>query len=286
MQAQKRSRTTSRNAPQRLLPKARTGIAGLDEITGGGLPRGRPTLICGGPGCGKTMLAIEFLVRGVTEFQEPGVFMSFEETADDLVQNVASMGFDLNALQARKKLFIDEVRVARDEIHETGEYDLEALFIRLGHAIDTVGAKRVVLDTLEALFGGFTNQALLRAELRRLFDWLKERNVTAVITGERGDGQLTRQGLEEYVSDCVIVLDHRVSDQLSTRRLRIVKYRGSAHGTNEFPFLIDGNGISVLPITSLGLAHRAPSKVISSGIAALDAALGGGFYESSTILIS
>jgi circadian clock protein KaiC len=232
------------------------------------------------------MFAMEFLVRGATEFQEPGVFMSFEETADDLVQNVASMGFDLNALQARKKLFIDEVRVARNEIHETGEYDLEALFIRLGHAIDTVGAKRVVLDTLEALFGGFSNTTLLRAELRRLFDWLKEKNVTAIITGERGEGQLTRQGLEEYVSDCVILLDHRVANQLTIRRLRIVKYRGSVHGTDEYPFLIGERGISVLPITSLGLAHRASTEIVSSGIKDLDAALGGGFYASSTVLVS
>ena len=232
------------------------------------------------------MFAMEFLVRGAIEFNEPGVFMSFEETADDLTQNVASMGFDLNALQARKKLFIDEVRVARNEIHETGDYDLEALFIRLAHAINTVGAKRVVLDTLEALFGGFSNVALLRAELRRLFDWLKERNVTAVITGERGEGQLTRQGLEEYVSDCVILLDHRVANQLTIRRMRIVKYRGSVHGTDEYPFLIGERGISVLPITSLGLAHRASKDIISSGIAELDSALGGGFYASSTILVS
>lgn len=232
------------------------------------------------------MFAMEFLVRGATEFNEPGVFMSFEETADDLTQNVASMGFDLNALQARKKLFIDEVRVARNEIHETGDYDLEALFIRLAHAIDTVKAKRVVLDTLEALFGGFSNTALLRAELRRLFDWLKEKNVTAVITGERGEGQLTRQGLEEYVSDCVILLDHRVANQLTIRRMRIVKYRGSTHGTDEYPFLIGERGISVLPITSLGLAHRASTDIVSSGIQALDSALGGGFYASSTILVS
>jgi circadian clock protein KaiC len=259
---------------------------GLDEITGGGLPHGRPTLVCGGPGCGKTMLAMEFLVRGATEFAEPGVFMSFEETENDLVQNVASMGFDLKALQARKKLVIDEVRVSRSEIHETGEYDLEALFIRLGHAIDSISAKRVVLDTLEALFGGFSNSAVLRAELRRLFDWLKQKKVTAVITGERGDGTLTRQGLEEYVSDCVILLDHRVASQLTIRRLRIVKYRGSVHGTDEYPFLIGEKGISVLPITSLGLAHRASSKVLSSGIAELDRALGGGFYASSTILVS
>jgi circadian clock protein KaiC len=286
MQAQKRSRTTSRNAPPRLLPKARTGIAGLDEITGGGLPKGRPTLICGGPGCGKTMLAMEFLVRGATEFQEPGVFMSFEETADDLVQNVASMGFDLKALQSRKKVFIDEVRVVRSEIHETGEYDLEALLIRLQHAINAVGAKRVVLDTLEALFGGFSNSTLLRAELRRLFDWLKQKNVTAVITGERGDGQLTRQGLEEYVSDCVILLDHRVANQLTIRRMRIVKYRGTVHGTDEYPFLIGERGMSVLPITSLGLSHRASTEILSSGIKDLDTALGGGFYAGSTVLVS
>jgi circadian clock protein KaiC len=285
MATQKKTRQ-SRLAAPRSLPRAPTGIAGLDEITAGGLPRGRPTLVCGGPGCGKTMLGMEFLVRGAIEFGEPGVFMSFEETADDLEQNVASMGFDLKALQARRKLFIEEVRVVRSEIHETGEYDLEALFIRLGHAIDSVGAKRVVLDTLEALFGGFSNQTLLRAELRRLFDWLKQRKVTAIITGERGDGALTRQGLEEYVSDCVILLDHRVAQQLTIRRLRIVKYRGSVHGTDEYPFLIGQNGLSVLPITSLGLAHRAPNEVVSSGIPQLDGALGGGFYTGSTILVS
>jgi circadian clock protein KaiC len=269
-----------------MLPKAATGIAGLDEITGGGLPRGRPTLVCGGPGCGKTMLAMEFLVRGATQFGEPGVFMSFEETADDLVQNVASMGFDLKALQSQRKLHLDEVRVARSEIHETGEYDLEGLFIRLGHAIDSIRAKRVVLDTLEALFGGFSNAAILRAELRRLFDWLKQKGVTAVITGERGEGQLTRQGLEEYVSDCVILLDHRVASQLTIRRLRIVKYRGTVHGTDEYPFLIGAKGISVLPITSLGLSHTATSEVLPSGVKNLDPALGGGFYASSTILVS
>ena len=286
MKATTRRRASSREAPRRLLAKAKTGIAGFDEITGGGLPRGRPTLVCGGPGCGKTMLAMEFLVRGATEFNEPGVFMSFEETADDLVQNVASMGFDLRALESRKKILIDEVRVARSEIHETGEYDLEALFIRLGHAIDSIGAKRVVLDTLEALFGGFSNTAVLRAELRRLFDWLKQRNVSAVITGERGEGQLTRQGLEEYVSDCVVLLDHRVVDQLTIRRLRIIKYRGTFHGTDEYPFLIGENGISVLPITSLGLAYRASADIVSSGNKAIDALLGGGFYEASTVLVS
>jgi circadian clock protein KaiC len=281
-----KNRARAREARLSGIRKAATGIAGLDEITGGGLPKGRPTLICGGPGCGKTMLGMEFLVRGALEFDEPGVFMSFEETTDDLVQNVASMGFDLAALQRRRRLYIDEVRVARSEIHETGEYDLEALFIRLEHAIDSIGAKRVVLDTLEALFGGFSNAAVLRAELRRLFDFLKQKKVSAVITGERGEGQLTRQGLEEYVSDCVILLDHRVVNQLTIRRLRIVKYRGTVHGTDEYPFLIGRTGISVIPITSLGLTHRAPTRVVSSGIAALDTMLGGGFYEGSTVLVS
>ena len=277
--------SSRRRAEPTTLPKAATGIAGLDEITGGGLPKHRPTLVCGGSGCGKTMLATEFLVRGATQFQEPGVFVSFEETAKDLTQNVASLGFDLDALVARKLLVLDEVRVSRSEIHETGEYDLEALFLRLGHAIDTIGAKRVVLDTIEALFGGFSNTAVLRAELRRLFDWLKEKRVTAIITGERGDGQLTRQGLEEYVSDCVLLLDHRVANQLTIRRLRIVKYRGSTHGTDEYPFLIGERGISVLPITSLGLSHKASAEKISSGIPRLDGALGGGgFFRGGTIL--
>ncbi len=269
------------------LKKSPTGIEGLDEVTGGGLPTGRPTIVCGGPGCGKTMLGIEFLVRGATQFDEPGVFMAFEETPEDLAQNVASLGFDLQDLAARKKLFLDYVHVERIEIQETGEYDLEGLFIRLQHAIDSVGAKRVVLDTLEALFSGFSNQGILRAELRRLFRWLKDRNMTTVITAERGDGALTRYGLEEYVSDCVIVLDHRVAGQLSTRRLRIVKYRGSVHGTNEYPFLIDEHGISVLPITSFGLNYRASTQRISSGIPDLDDLLEGkGYYRGSTVLVS
>src|SRR3954468_2791680 len=255
------------------LRKARTGIEGFDEITGGGLPAGRPTLICGSAGCGKTLFAMEFLVRGATECGEPGVFVAFEETEDDLIKNVRSLGFDLNELVEKQLLVIDHIRIERSEIEEAGEFDLEGLFVRLGLAIDSIGAKRVVLDTLEALFSGFTNHAILRAELRRLFLWLKERGVTAVITGERGDGQLTRQGLEEYVSDCVFLLDHRVTDQLSTRRLRIVKYRGSAHGTNEFPFLID-HGIVVLPITSIGLENIVSTERMSSGIAQLDAMLG------------
>jgi circadian clock protein KaiC len=277
----------SRAAAPRLLPKAASGIEGLDEITGGGLPKGRPTLVCGGPGCGKTMLAMEFLVRGALEFGEPGVFMSFEETSDDLIQNAAPMGFDLRTMQARGRLRMDHVRVDPQEIAEIGEFDLSGLFIRLELAIDAVGAKRVVLDTLEALFGGFTNAAILRAELRRLFYWLKQKKVTAVITAERGEGMLTRQGLEEYVSDCVILLDHRVVGQQTIRRMRIVKYRGSVHGTDEYPFIIGERGISVLPITSLGLTHAASKQTMSTGVAAVDDCLETrGFYRASTILVS
>ncbi|HEX6862150.1 MAG TPA: circadian clock protein KaiC, partial [Thermoanaerobaculia bacterium] len=255
--------------------KSPTGIPGLDEITAGGLPTGRPTLICGSAGCGKTLMAMEFLVRGATEYGEPGVFMSFEEGVQELTENVRSLGFDLEELAEQEKLVVDYVHVERSEIEETGEYDLEGLFIRLGFAIDSIGAKRVVLDTLEVLFGGLENEAILRSELRRLFRWLKDRGVTAVITGERGEGSLTRHGLEEYVSDCVILLDHRLNDQLATRRLRVVKYRGSIHGTNEYPFLIDERGIEVLPVTSLGLTHEATSERVSSGVPGLDQMLDG-----------
>ncbi len=278
---------TKMSSPPKALEKAPTGIRGLDEITGGGLPRGRPTLVAGGAGCGKTLLAVEFLVRGATQFDEPGVLMTFEETAHDLAENVASLGFDLPALIAGKKLRIDHVRVERSEIEETGEYDLEGLFVRLGHAIDAIGATRVVLDTVESLFSGFGNEAILRAELRRLFHWLKDRGVTALVTGERGaDGALTRYGLEEYISDCVLVLDHRVTSQMSTRRLRIVKYRGSTHGTNEYPFLIDSAGFSVIPVTSARLEHEVTQERVSSGIEGLDDMLGGGFFRGSTILVS
>jgi circadian clock protein KaiC len=274
-------------APAARLPKCPTGIQGLDEITGGGLPRGRPTLVCGGPGCGKTLFAAEFLVRGAVQFDEPGVFMSFEETDVELTANVASLGFDLAGLVRRKKIVLDHVYIERSEITETGEYDLEGLFVRLNYAIDAIGARRVVLDTLEALFAGLPNEAILRAELRRLFRWLKDKGVTAVITAERGRDQLTRHGLEEYVSDCVIVLDHRVNDQIATRHLRVVKYRGALHGTNEFPFLIGDEGLSVLPITSLGLNHRVSSGRISTGIPRLDAMLGGrGFFRGSSILLT
>jgi circadian clock protein KaiC len=269
------------------LPKSPTGIQGFDEITDGGLPAGRPTLVCGGAGCGKTLFGIEFLVRGATQFNEPGVLMSFEETSEELTVNVASLGFDLEDLIKNKKIVLEHVHIERSEIEETGEYDLEALFIRLGYAIDSIGAKRVVLDTIESLFAGLPNQLILRAELRRLFRWLKDKGVTAIITGERGDETLTRQGLEEYVSDCVIMLDHRVSGLTSTRLLRVVKYRGSIHGTNEYPFLIDEAGFSVLPVTSLGLQHIVSNERISSGITALDEMLEGkGYYRGSTVLVS
>ncbi len=280
-------RASQSQLKRRTLEKTRTGIDGLDEITHGGLPRGRPTLICGRAGCGKTLFGLEFLVRGATEFKEPGVFMAFEETAEELAQNVRSLGFDLEKLIADKQIAVDYVHIERSEIEETGEFDLEGLFLRLGMAIDEVGAKRVVLDTIENLFGGFSNAVILRSELRRLFRWLKDRGVTAIITGERGEGSLTRNGIEEYVSDCVILLDHRVTEQVSTRRLRIVKYRGSTHGTNEYPFLIDENGISVLPVTSIGLDHPASKERIPSGVPALDEMLGGeGYYRGSSILIS
>ncbi|HZR71196.1 MAG TPA: circadian clock protein KaiC [Burkholderiales bacterium] len=269
------------------LRKTPSGIRGLDEITGGGLPAGRPTLVCGGPGCGKTLFGIEFLVRGALDHGEPAVLMTFEERVEDLVENTRALGFDLDDLIRRKLLAIDYVKVERSEIQETGEYDLEALFVRLNYAIDSTGAKRVLLDTIESLFAGLSNETLLRSELRRLFLWLKEKGVTAVVTGERGSGSLTRNGLEEYISDCVILLDHRVTEQVSTRRLRIVKYRGSTHGTNEYPFVIDRDGITVVPITSAGLAHPAPKERVSTGIAHLDAMLpGGGYYRGSTVLIT
>jgi len=268
------------------LPKAATGIQGLDEITGGGLPRGRPTLISGGAGAGKTLFGLEFLVRGATQYSEPGVFMSFEESIPDLTKNVASLGFDLDRLVADKKLFVDHVSIMRSELGETGEYDLEGLFIRIADAVQRVGARRVVLDTMEALFGELPNPGILRAEIRRLFNWLKQKGLTTIITAERDHpDRLTRHGIEEFVSDCVILLDHRIREEISTRRLRIVKYRGSTHGTNEYPFLIDDQGISVLPISSLGLDHDAPAERVSSGIARLDGMLGGkGFYRGSSIL--
>ena len=269
------------------LPKSPTSIQGLDEITGGGLPKGRPTLVCGGAGCGKTLLAMEFLVRGATLYNEPGVFISFEETEKELTANVASLGFDLDSLVARKKIWLENIHIEQADIEESGEFNLEGLFIRIHNAIESIGAKRVVLDTIETLFSGLPNPRILRAELRRLLRWLKNKGVTTIITGERGEATLTRHGLEEYVSDCVILLDHRVSHQSSIRRLRIVKYRGSTHGTNEYPFLIDEDGFSVLPVTSLGLNSISSSNRISTGIPRLDTMLSGkGYYRGSTVLVS
>lgn len=284
----KESKKDKKISSHKQISKTLTGIAGLDEITGGGIPTGRPTLVCGEAGCGKTLVSLEFIVRGALEYNEPGVFMAFEEKAEELAMNAGSLGFNLEQLQKEKRLKIDYVRIDRSEIEETGEYDLDGLFIRLGYAIDSIGAKRVVLDTIENLFAGLTNQGILRAELRRLFQWLKDKGVTAIITGERGNGySLTRQGLEEYVSDCVILLDHRIINQISTRRLRIVKYRGSVHGTNEYPFLIDEDGISVLPVTSLKLEKAVSTERVKSGIPALDKMLGGkGFYKGGSILVS
>ena len=277
----------TQSAVRHQLPKAPTGVEGLDELTGGGLPRGRPTLICGPAGSGKTLLAVEFLVRGVAQFDEPGVFLAFEESAEDLAANVSSMGFDLQKFQAEGRLVVDHVNILNAEVEEAGEWDLEGLFLRMGAAIDAVGAKRIVLDTIEVLFGAFSNTAVLRSELHRLFRWLKARGVTAVITGERGEGTLTRFGIEEYVSDCVIVLDQRVVEQSSTGRLRILKYRGSLHGTNEYPFLIGASGVSVLPITSLRLQRTVSMKRVSTGVDRLDAMLSdGGYYKGSTVLVS
>jgi circadian clock protein KaiC len=269
------------------LEKCPTGIRGLDEMTFGGLPRGRPTLICGGAGCGKTLLGIEFLVRGVTEFNEPGVCISFEEKEDELAANAASLGFDIPALVKQKKLAIDHVYLERSLIEEAGEYDLEALFVRIGYAVDSIGAKRVLLDSVEALFAGLQGEGILRSELRRLFRWLKDRKLTCIITGEQGQGTLTRYGLEEYISDCVILLDHRTTEGVLTRRLRVVKYRGSTHGTNEYPFLIESDGINIFPVTSIALEHSGTTERISSGVPALDEMLGGkGYYRGTSVLIS
>ncbi|GAC1678026.1 MAG: circadian clock protein KaiC [Candidatus Acidiferrum sp.] len=280
-------KTNSRGPKLVPLVKSPTGIRGLDEITGGGLPKGRTTIVCGGPGCGKPMLGIEFLVRGAMEVDEPGVLMAFEETPEDIATNVASLGFDIQDLASKKKLFLDYIPVEPSDIAETGEYDLEGLFLRLQDAVDTIGAKRVMFDTVEALFTGFSNQATLRSEFRRLFRWLKDRELTAIVTAERGDGSLTRQGLEEYVSDCVILLDHRIKDQISARRMRIVKYRGTKHGADEYPFLINDQGMSILPLTSLQLQHQVSNERVSTGVPDLDEMLEGeGYFRGSSILLS
>jgi circadian clock protein KaiC len=285
MKADTKARAASRGLP--MIGKSRTGIAGLDEVTYGGLPKGRPTLLCGSAGCGKTLFGMTFLYNGAVEYGETGVFLAFEERPEDLIKNVGSLNFDVERLISEKKLAIDHVELERTKIAESGEYDLEGLFIRLGYAIDSIGARRVVVDTVETLFSGLENEQLLRSELRRLFEWLKEKGVTAIITGERGEGTLTRYGLEEYVADCVILLDNRIHDQLTTRRLRIVKYRGSAHGTNEYPFIIDEQGVTVMPITSSGLEHGAATERVSTGIPDLDQMLEGkGYYKGSSILVS
>ena len=287
MKASTRATAPAADRGVRVIEKSPTGIAGLDEITYGGLPKGRPTLLCGSAGCGKTLFSMTFLYNGAIQYDEPGVFIAFEEHPEELVKNVGSLQYDVQKLIDEKKLAIDYVHLDPNQTDESGEYDLEGLFIRLGFAIDSIAAKRVVIDTVETLFGGLQNQLVLRSELRRLFEWLKDRGVTAIVTGERGDGTLTRYGLEEYVADCVILLDNRVQDQLSTRRLRLVKYRGSAHGTNEYPFIIDGQGITVMPITSSGLAHEASLERVSSGIPDLDAMLEGkGYYKGASILVS
>jgi circadian clock protein KaiC len=272
---------------RKVLPKTPSNIKGFDEITGGGLPKGRPTLICGGAGCGKTLFAMEFLVNGAMQNNEPGAFFSFEETEKELTANVASLGFDLDSLVARKKIWLEYISIEKSQIEEEGNYDLKKLFIRIHQSIESIGARRVVLDTIESLFSGLINTFELRIELRRLFQWLKKKGVTTVITGERGENRLTRMGLEEYVSDCVILLDHRVNEESSIRRLRIVKYRGSTHGTNEYPFIIDEDGFSVLPVTSLGLNHISSKERISTGIPRLDTMLSGkGYFRGSTILAS
>jgi circadian clock protein KaiC len=282
-----KQKSKSKSAEPGELAKVPSGIKGFDVITGGGLPQGRPALVSGGPGCGKTLFAMEFIIRGITDYNEPGVFVAFEEKIDDLKKNFTSLGFDLEDLIEQKKLVLDHIFIDRTEIEETGEYDLEGLFIRLGAMIDEVGAKRIAIDTLEAIFSGFCNEAILRSELRRLFLWLKDKGITAVVTGERGDRTITKYGLEEYVADCVITLDHRVTNQIATRRLRIIKYRGSIHGTDEYPFLISNDGISVLPITSMSLSHIATKERIGSGIPGLDTMLGGkGYYRGSSILVS
>lgn len=270
-----------------VLRKVPTGINGFDDVTYGGVPEGRTTLVCGAAGCGKTLFGMQFLIRGALDHGEPGAFVAFEETEQDLAKNVASLGFDVKTLEKNKLLAVDHIRVERSEIEENGEYDLEGLFIRLGLALDSVKAKRLVIDTLETIFGGMESYGLLRSELKRLFNWLKERGITTIVTAERGDGTLTRHGLEEYVSDCVVLLDHRVHDQVSTRRLRVVKYRGSTHGSNEYPFLIDRDGLTVVPITTSELEHEVSNEQIDTGVPALNEMLGGGgYYRGSTVLVS
>lgn len=267
--------------------KAPTGVRGFDVITGGGVPRGRATLVTGASGTGKTLFGVEFLVRGAVEHGEPGVLISFEETADDIAANVAGLGFDIPALRAQGLLAVDAFVSDGTQEVTAGPFDLDGLFLRLDAAVASVGARRLVIDTIESLFGRLHDEVALRGELVRLFHWIKARGLTAVITGEQGQGgRLTRFGIEEYVSDCVIVLDTRLHDDVSTRRLRVAKYRGSTHGTNQYPFVITERGFAVLPLTAMGLTYDAPDDRISSGVPALDEMLGGGILRASTVLVS
>jgi circadian clock protein KaiC len=269
------------------LPKCPTGIKGFDEVTDGGLPKNRITLFSGSTGTGKTLLGLDFLIHGAVSYNEPGVFMSFEETTEELYIDVASLNLNLQALVSKKRIRLEHVILERGDIREKGEFDLEGLFIRLEHAIDSIGAKRVVLDSIESLFAGIKDAGILRLEIKRLFRWLKRKQVTAIVTGELGNGAYTRSGLEEYISDCIILLDNRVREQISTRRIRVIKYRGSKHGTNEYPFVIDKGGLSVIPITSAGLDQPGTAKRVSTGIPSLDKMFrGAGYTRGSTVLVS
>lgn len=268
------------------LEKCPTGITGFDEITGGGLPRGRPTLLAGHAGTGKTLFALEFILHGIERYREPGVFVSFEESPAEIATNVASIGFDLDLHQREKRLRVLHIDLSGDEVVEAGDYDLDGLFLRLGAAIDATGAQRIALDGVENLFAAFEDLRILRAEFRRLMVWLKARNITAVVTTERGVSTITRHGLEEYIADCVVTLDHRVDDQIATRRLRVVKYRGSAHGSDECPFVLDHKGFVVMPLTSAGLDYAVSTEQMSTGIGSLDSMLAGGVYRGSSVLVS
>jgi circadian clock protein KaiC len=274
-------------APQAGLQKCMTGIKGFDEITQGGIPRDRITLLCGSTGTGKTLLGVDFLIGGASQYSEPGVFMSFEETEDELYKDVASLNLNLPELVAKKKIVLDYVLLERRDMQGAGEFNLEGIFVRLEHAIDSIKAKRVVLDSIESLFAGVTDTGILRLEIKRLFRWLKDKKVTALITGEVQQGSFTRHGLEEYISDCIILVDNRVREQIATRRIRVIKYRGSNHGANEYPFVIDKGGLSVIPITSAGLDQPGTAERVSTGIASLDKLFqGGGYTRGSTILAS
>ncbi|MBA3285861.1 MAG: circadian clock protein KaiC [Nitrosopumilus sp.] len=280
-------KTKNQSQKSKPLKKCPTGIIGLDEITFGGLPKNRCTLICGGAGSGKSIFGIEFVIRGAEFYKEPGLFVAFEENEEELNQNITSLGFNIKELIDSNLLVLDYVHIDRAEFKEIGSYNLDGLFIRLSDSIDRFKIKRVVLDTIEVLFGNFTNEIILRSELQRLFRWFKEKNVTVVVTAEQGVNTFSRYGLEEYVADCVILLDNRMHQQISTRRLRVAKYRGSSHGNNEYPFIINDSGISIIAITSIKLDYPVSNKHVSSGIKQLDTMFGDkGFYSGSSILVS